>query len=44
MKSKGAKISNKYMKISAGKWLIVINRIKNKSFCLQNIYVFTVYI
>ncbi len=30
--------------ISAAKQLIVINLIQNKSFCLHNIYVFTVYI
>ncbi len=32
------------IKVSAVKWLIVINRIQNKSFCLQNICVCTVYI
>ncbi len=30
--------------ISAGQWLIVINRIQNKSFCLYNICMCTVYI
>ncbi len=30
--------------ISAVKWLIVINRIQNKSLCLHNICVCTVYI
>ncbi len=30
--------------MSAVKWLIVINRIQNKSFCLHNIYVCTLYI
>ncbi len=33
-----------YILISAVKWLIVINRIQNKSFCLHNIWVCTVYI
>ncbi len=33
-----------YIYISAAKWLIVINLIQNKSFCLHNIYVCTVYI
>ncbi len=33
-----------YIYISAVKWLIVINRIQNKSFCLHNICVCTVYI
>ncbi len=30
--------------ISAGQWLIVINRIQNKSFCLYKICMCTVYI
>ncbi len=30
--------------ISAGQWLITINRIQNKSLCLHNTYVCTVYI
>ncbi len=29
---------------SAVKWLITINCIQNKSFCLHNIWVFTVFI
>ncbi len=33
-----------YILISAVKWLIAINRIQNKSFCLHNIWVCTVYI
>ncbi len=33
-----------YIKISAVKQLIAINRIQNKSFCLDNISVYTVYI
>ncbi len=33
-----------YIFISAVKWLIAINRIKNKSVCLHNICVCTVYI
>ncbi len=32
------------IKVSAVKWLIVINRIQNKSFCLQNMCVYCVYL
>ncbi len=33
-----------YIYISDVKWLIVINRIQNKSFCLHNIWVYCVYL
>ncbi len=33
-----------YIIFSAVKWLFAINRIQNKSFCLHNICVYTVYI
>ncbi len=33
-----------YLSISAGQWLIAVNRIQNKSFCVHNICVCTVYI
>ncbi len=38
------KIKKLYLLTSAVKRLIVINRIQNKSFCLHNICVCTVYI
>ncbi len=44
LKYKKKLFSRNYIKISVVKRLIAINRIQNKSFCLHNICVYTVYI